>query len=259
MRVEKRSESGAESRRVAGVLVHHRWRRWAEHARVAALRQPIRLPLALVHARPLQRWMVERLHTASYVVPVQPTIHLHLALAVSNPPQMFVVRPVVAGWVSSDRVSRQPLQPPRGTPVRTSHPATVHQQVQVTHHRSAILDSRHLAVSRLVETHRLRERRVADLIEQVRHRSERMAYEMPARVVHRRAEVAAVRHDQPTNAAPSRTHGPRDWDVEAARRAERPPLQANMPAGLDLHRVTDEVVRQIDRRLIARRERMGQV
>lgn len=259
MRVGKRCESGTGTRRTPGVLVHHRWRRWAERSAAALVRRSARLPLDVVYARPLAPWTVERVHIATELVRVQPSMQLHVALAFANATQTFAAQPGPAASSPSDGAALQSVRRSRVI-VQESLATAVTQRLLVAHRRLDTFESHHRTAARLEQTHAVSERRVTDVIEQMRHRSERVSYELPPRVVHRRVEAAPARREEHQASLPvSRTRGRDGRDADIARRDPHAAALPGAPFGFDLHRVTDEVVRQIDRRLIATRERMGRV
>src|SRR5215204_5347650 len=106
MRVAKQFEPGIGGRRSAGVLVHHRWRRWADRIAARAVRQSDRPALDVVYARVRTPWTVERFHTLSEVERLRPSIQLHFALA-------FASRWLQTSVVAPDpRASRSPDREP---------------------------------------------------------------------------------------------------------------------------------------------------
>jgi hypothetical protein len=67
---------------------------------------------------------------------------------------------------------------------------------------------------------------------------------------------------QPIAAAPAGDHPPATDEPAAARRPARALTgqpNAYVPGPIDVNRLTDEVVRAIDRRIVAQRERLGRV
>jgi len=118
---------------------------------------------------------------------------------------------------------------------------------------SSIAEVNQLAVQRVKST---------TLLTEACHRVVRQAFELCERVEERRSQSLVLRREERVLSTADSNAGPRDattyspWGPSVGK-----PGFAKMgpPMSIDLDRLTDQVVRQIDSKIVAHRERMGKV
>jgi hypothetical protein len=94
------------------------------------------------------------------------------------------------------------------------------------------------------------------------HRIEQRAIELSERVEERRAQSFILRRDERVASTGRPTHEPKDsvtyspWGTSVGKPGF---AKIGTPMSIDLDRLTDQVVRQIDNKIVAHRERMGKV
>ena len=209
-------------------------------------------------ASPFSQHLTSRREHHSHAWRLSPVTHLHLALAIRRDRSSAPSRSMAAGAV-------RPAAGPR--PARLFLARNVKPRMEVAHPRVSTQVTRRLRVERRrreeearstlrtlrIESHRIERSEVHNLARRIVARAQRVEQLPPRRAPQEISRIAAP----PPRAAVASVS--RHVPAETARIESQPMSASERPAAppLNIEALADTVLRQIDRRLIAQRERTG--